>query len=195
MKRILVILGHPRVKSFCGALAEAYVRGARRKGARVTYLKLSELSFDPVGAHDQKGFILERDLERAQHLIRTSDHVVFVYPTWWGSAPALLKGFLDRVLTPGFAFRYGRSGWGWHRLLKGRTARIITTTGGPWILNHFVYGAAGIKMIRWASMWFSGIYPTKLTEFSGANMKMASHEKRIKWIRKTERIGEIDALK
>jgi NAD(P)H-dependent FMN reductase len=69
----------------------------------------------------------EDDMRRAQRLIQWADHLVFVYPTWWGTVPALLKGFLDRVLTAGFAFNEIKGGTGYEPLLKGRSARLITT--------------------------------------------------------------------
>lgn len=194
MKKIVVILGHPRATSYCDELALSYTRGARKAGARVKYVKLIDLHFDAVKAHDYRGApALERDLVEMQKLITWADHIVFVYPTWWGSAPALLKGFLDRVLTSGFAFKYRKDGLGWHKFLKGRSARLITTTGGPWVLNHVVYRAPGIKMLKWASLWFSGIWPVRVTEFNGLNTKWVSHAKKSRWIVKAERIGKRDA--
>jgi len=63
------------------------------------------MHFDPnVHADSPEHQPLEPDLVAAQRDIHWAEHVVFVYPTWWGTYPALLKGFLDRVLTPGFAF-------------------------------------------------------------------------------------------
>lgn len=192
--KILVILGHPRVKSYCGALADAYVHGARSRKATVRYVKLADLKFDAVGAYDYRGAPpMEKDLVKMQKLIQWAEHIVFVYPTWWGSAPALLKGFLDRILTPGFAFKYRANGLGWHKLLKGRSARVITTTGGPWVLNHIVYRAPGIKMMRWASLWFSGFWPICVTEYSSLNTKWISAEKKTRWLEHAQRVGEKDA--
>ncbi len=193
MKKILVILGHPRTASYCGELAKAYVSGARSAKADVKYIKLNDLTFDAVGAHDHREARLEPDLVKMQKAILWAEHIVVIYPTWWGSAPALLKGFLDRVLTSGFAFKYRKNGWGWHRYLKGRSARIITTTGGPWALNHIIYRAPGIHMIKWASFWFSGIGPTCVTEFSSLNAPWTSMKKKKKGIEKARQLGEKDA--
>ncbi len=193
-KRVLVLLGHPRVKSYCAELAAAYVRGVRKGGADVKYVKLIDLHFDAIGAHDYRSApSLERDLVKMQQLIKWCEHFVVVYPTWWGSAPALLKGFFDRVLTSGFAFKYREDGWGWEKLLKGRSARIITTTGGPWALNHFIYHAPGIKSLKWATFWFSGIWPVRVAEFNGLNTKWMTEVKRKRWIKDVEQIGERDA--
>lgn len=182
------------MKSYCGALADAYVTEARRNKAKVVYIKLVDLKFDAVGAYDYKQSpALEPDLQKMQKLILWAEHIVFVYPTWWGGPPALLKGFLDRVLTPGFAFKYRRGNWKWDRLLKGRTARIITTTGGPWIINHLIYRVPGVKMIRWAALWFSGIGPTRVTEITSLNTPWTSEKKKSHLISRAERAGERDA--
>ena len=106
-KNILVILGHPDTDSFCGALCKAYIDSAKKHGSEVRQLHLGELKFDPVL---WKGYNkiqeLEPDLVNAQELIQWSNHIVFVYPNWWGAMPALMKGFFDRVFLPGFAFKY-----------------------------------------------------------------------------------------
>src|ERR1035438_5316299 len=121
--RCLLILGHPRRDSFCGALFDACAAGALQAGVECRELILSEMSFDrDVHALSPEQQGLEPDLVRAQHDIEWADHLILVYPTWWGTYPALLKGFLDRVLTPGFAFRHVNHDT-WDKLLRGRTTR------------------------------------------------------------------------
>src|SRR5256885_16433644 len=66
---------------------------------------------------------LEPDLQRAQADILWASHLAWAYPTWWGGLPALLKGFIDRIFLPGFAFKYRKGSVLWDRLLAGRTAR------------------------------------------------------------------------
>jgi len=103
--KVLVILGHPRKDSYNAALAESYVAGARAAGAHVEYLHVADLHFDlHVQIHSPQDQFEEKDLKEAKRLIKWADHLVFVYPTWWGNMPALLKGFIDRVLVLGFAF-------------------------------------------------------------------------------------------
>ena len=111
--KVLVVVGHPRRASLAGALAAAYAAGARRAGAVVELLELARLEFDPnVRTRVFADQSVEADLRRAAALIAWAEHLVFVYPTWWGTMPALLKGFLDRVLAPGFAFEEtGGSGY------------------------------------------------------------------------------------
>src|SRR5690625_6907499 len=76
----------------------------------------------------------EPDIDYARQCIEEADHLVFVYPTWWATMPAILKGFLDRVLLPGFAFEEKERNTDWTQLLRGKTAQLITTMDTPlWV--------------------------------------------------------------
>src|SRR5690606_22204917 len=104
---IVVIAGHPDAESYCGALARAYAAGAEAGGASVRLIDLSAVTFEPILKFGYRQRTeLEPALVEAQQLIKQARQLVFVYPTWWGAMPAILKGFLDRILLPGFAFRY-----------------------------------------------------------------------------------------
>jgi len=104
-KRILVILGHPVTDSFCGALSKSYIDGAQAAGNDVRFIALGSVAFDPVLRNGYAiAQALEPDLASAQAMISWAQHIVFVYPLWWGAMPALLKGFIDRVFLRGFAF-------------------------------------------------------------------------------------------
>ena len=126
--KITVLLGHPDVDSYCGSLARAYSDAARSAGAEVREINLAELTFDPVLWHGYREIQqLEPDLLDAQDALRWADVLVFAYPTWWGGAPALLKGFVDRVFLPGFAFKYRENSRFWDRLLVGRSGRLLVS--------------------------------------------------------------------
>ena len=104
--RVLIVLGHPRSDSLCGALAKAYADGACAAGCEVEVVGIGGLDFEPdVLARSPVAQALEPDLARARALITWAEHIVVVFPNWWGTMPARLKGLLDRVLIPGFAFR------------------------------------------------------------------------------------------
>lgn len=82
---ILMINGHPDPESYCRALSDAYIQGARRSGSDVNLLDLSQMEFNPNLRYGyRKRTELEEDLVKAQELIRQADHLVFVYPLWWG---------------------------------------------------------------------------------------------------------------
>jgi putative NADPH-quinone reductase len=188
MKRTLLILGHPDTNSLCGALADAYQKGAVEGGGELRRINLGELSFDPIlhkGYHEIQE--LEPALKKAQDDILWAEHLVLVYPVWWGLYPALLKGFLDRTLLPGFAFKYKENSPWWNKLLKGRSARLITTMDAPYLYQWFMYGDSAHKAIKKATLEFCGIKPVKITSFS--QVKFADDKKRAGWIKQAEELG------
>ena len=161
---VLVIVGHPRAGSLCHALAEQYMLGAAEAGATLERLDLRELSFSrDVDERDMSQQPTEPDIAVARRLLEWAHHVVFVYPTWWGTMPSLLKGFLDRVLLPGFAFRHADNAFGYVGLLKGRSAHVITTMDTPGLVYRFVYGSPGHKAMKRATLGFCGIAPVRGT--------------------------------
>jgi putative NADPH-quinone reductase len=105
--RLLILNAHPDEGSFSDAIAAAYVEGARAEGHEVRSVALRDLKFDLVlrgSFHGTKP--LEPNIAEQQESIRWCQHLVVVSPNWWRSAPALLKGYIDRVFLPGFAVHY-----------------------------------------------------------------------------------------
>jgi putative NADPH-quinone reductase/1,4-dihydroxy-2-naphthoate octaprenyltransferase len=181
---VLIINGHPRKGSFSEALVEAYAGGAITAGVNVTILNLADLSFNPnVITPSPNMQYHEEDILRSQQLIATADHLVFVYPTWWGTMPALLKGFLDRVFTPGFAFEEIEGGvTGYGKLLRGKSAAIISTMDTPLFINRWVNKSPGNNALKKATLQFCGIDPVQITNFSP--LKKADDKKRQRWLEK-----------
>lgn len=136
MKR-LVIVANPRPNSFSHQLAEAYKEGAVQAGAYVTMLDLyaTDLQLDFLRPETKTEFDEQQPIRQAlQEILREADEVLIFHPLWWGGPPAVLKNYLDQVLTPGFAYRrVVRTGlaerlWPSHqRLLKGRSIRLYVT--------------------------------------------------------------------
>ncbi|EPJ89950.1 MULTISPECIES: NAD(P)H-dependent oxidoreductase [Pseudomonas] len=187
-KRILMIFGTPKSASFGHALGEAYALGARSEGHVVRMLKLGELDFDPV-LHNgyEQSQNLEHDLLEAQREIHWAEHLVFVYPVWWGGLPSVLSGFLDRVLMPGFAFKaHGRKHIS-NELLRGRTAELLVTMDTPPRYFRWVYGAPAHRQMVRTVLAFCGIKTKRLTEF--APIRISSEEQRQQWLRKAEMLG------
>ncbi|SFR63713.1 Putative NADPH-quinone reductase (modulator of drug activity B) [Marinobacter daqiaonensis] len=185
---VLVILGHPRTDSFCAALAEAFCRGSRAAGVQLRRLDLAGLDFDShlhmPSPNDQP---LEDDLCRARELFLWADHLVIVYPTWWGGAPALLKGFLDRLMAPGFAFRTCEGGIGYEGLLQGRSAQLITTMDTPPLVHRLLYRQPGKNALARATLGFCGIRPVRSLVFG--SVKNASANQREAWLGRAEQQG------
>jgi len=189
MKNVLIIESNPVTDSFNGTLAEAYRKGALAAGADVRVIHLNEMRFDPnlSGGYRDK-MELEPDLLEAQEFIKWAEHVVFVYPIWWGGPPALLKGFLDRILQPGFGFKYKKGSPLPEQLLKGRTARLITTMDGPHWYFKFIQGQPGHNMMKNSILRFCGIKPVGITAVG--QVGKLSAERRQSWAGKIERLGQ-----
>ncbi len=157
MSQTLIIQAHPDPKSFNAQLAQRYADAMQKTGHTATILSLGALDFDPVlraGFSDQQA--LEPDLQRAQALIKEAKHLVWVYPTWWGHWPALLKGFIDRVFLPGWAFKNTGKALP-EPLLKGRTARILSTMDSPWWWYWLAHGRAGHRALKHATLQYVGV--------------------------------------
>lgn len=147
---VLLIMGHPRHDSLCAALADAYAEGARQAGMEIRTLVLADLDFDPhVRVDSLENQELEPDLQRAAQWLEWAEHLVFVYPTWWGTMPALLKGFLDRPVMPGTAFRfYGPGAGDWEGPWAGKPGQLITTMDTPPPIYRWLYRAPGTHAMR-----------------------------------------------
>ena len=129
--------------------------------------------------------MIEGDLRRGRELIAWADHLAFVYPTWWGTMPALLKGFLDRALAPGFAF--AEEGAGFVPLLGGRSAELLTTMDTPGWVWRWIYGAPGDKALARATLGFCGIKVAHIARFGP--IKDSSAEQRRAWLSEARRRG------
>lgn len=185
--RCLLILAHPRRDSLCGALFEAYAGGALQAGAECRELILSEMHFDPdVHATSPELQPLEPDLMRAQRDIAWAEHLVFIYPTWWGTFPALLKGFLDRTMTPGFAFHHVSNG-NWDKLLAGRTADLITTMDTPPLVYRLVYRAPGNQALARATLGYCGLHTARIETFGPVITSSAAQ--RSQWLARARDSG------
>ena len=187
-KRILMIVGTPKADSLCHALGEAYAVGARREGHVVRQLKLGDMQFDPV-LHDgyAQSQNLEPDLLEAQRQIHWAEHLVFVYPVWWGGLPALLKGFFDRVFLPGFAFKYRNRSQLWDKLLTGRTADLLVTMDTPPWYYRWIYRDPGISQIRATILQFCGIRPVRVSRVGA--VRSSSPEQRNRWLALAAELG------
>ena len=188
--KITAILGHPLTDSFCAALLDAYVTGARGAGAEVRLHKLAEKTFDPLLHHAyRKRQELEPDLLAVQEDITWAEHLLFAFPVWWGVPPALMKGFFDRVFLPGFAYRFPEDGGVFQeKLLVGRSARVLCTMDSPPWYYRFLVGAPGLKMMKNSILKFCGVAPVRITSFG--SVKLSTAERRAKWLEKAKKLGE-----
>ncbi len=187
-KRVLVLAGNPKEKSFSNKLAEIYADAAK-KSHEVRVLKLSDMDFNPdlfVGYDDKQD--LEKSLEYFQTALAWSDHFVIIAPIWWGTVPAKLKGLIDRTFLPGFAFSYESGNSKPIQLLSGKTARIIMTMDTPPWYYRLVQGAPALKQLAISTLKFAGFISVKNTMLGP--MISATEASKIKWASVIEKLGE-----
>lgn len=187
-KNILIIHGHPDAESYCAALGDAYKKGAESNGGEVEEIVLRELDFD-LNLHFgyRKRTELEPCLIEAQEKISNADHLVFIYPLWWGAYPALLKGFIDRVFLPGFAFQKRENSVWWDKYLTGKSARIICTMDQPPWYFRLINSAPAHHAMKKLTLHFSGIKPVRIT--SVGPIRLSKDSFREKWLKKIEKLG------
>lgn len=167
LRRILIILGHPAQThpSFCEKIALTYKAEAEAAGYIVEMVRAAELKFDPILHEGYKGEQLpEEDIKSLQRKISDAEHIVFVYPLWQLMIPALLKGVLERTLTPGFAYALKAANPLRAGLLQGKSARLIQTMGMPAFAYRLFFGAHGAKALA-GILRFCGMGPIRITYF------------------------------
>ena len=166
---VLIIYAHPNHESFNYAILRQ-VQNAVSKAHSVTTLDLYEQGFDPI--------LRFAETEKYRDLISKADHIIFIFPIWWSGMPAILKGFIDRVFTAGFAYSYKKTGLKGH--LLGKSAWIITTHNTPSFVVPFAedYG----KVLKNQILKPCGISPVKLTGLTP--VEKTSDEKRREFLDK-----------
>ncbi len=167
-QRILIIQGHPDASQphLCHALAEAYAAGAREAGHEVRTVEVAALEFPLLRSQREwESGSLPATLAQAQQDISWGQHLVLFFPLWLGDMPALLKGFLEQVARPGFAFSTeGGGGAAFSRKgLSGRSARIVVTMGMPSLVYRWYFRAHSIKSLERNILGFVGIAPVSAT--------------------------------
>ena len=165
-QRLLLIQGHPDALThhLCHALEDAYAQGAHTAGHEVRRVAVAQLDFPILRSQQawQEGD-LPPALVQAQADITWAQHLVLFFPLGLGDMPALLKGFLEQVARPGFAFGpekgnpFGKKG------LTGRSARVVVTMGMPALVYRWYFRAHSIKSLERNVLGFVGIAPVNET--------------------------------
>lgn len=164
-RRIVLLDAHPDPAPchFVHALADAYADAARGAGHELRRINLGKLDFPllrkPANWIEGKA---PEVIAAAQDDLEWAEHLVIVYPLWLGDVPALLKGFLEQAMRPGFAL--GMRGKGFpKKLLRGRSARVVVTMGMPALFYRMVYRAHSLKSLERNILRFVGYRPVEQT--------------------------------
>lgn len=144
-ERALIILAHPDPHSFNHAIAQECRDALLKSGRRVDFHDLYAEGFDPLLPAHEIPREAELDPALARHCeeLASADAIVIVHPNWWGQSPAALKGWVDRVMRPGVAYRFDErdSGEGVPvGLLRARVAVVFNTSNTPCERELEVFG-------------------------------------------------------
>lgn len=183
-----IIYAHPYNGSFNNGILERVVKAHEDKGKKYQVIDLNKEEFNPVFTKEElalfsKGRSNYSKVLEYQEYIKNSDEVVFIFPIWWSSMPAILKGFLDKVLLVDFAYTMGKSG------LKGKLNQIkkstvITSAEAPkWYIKYII--GSGLKDLLNGSIRGTGMAKAKWLHIDF--IKGSKEEKREKFLNKVEK--------
>lgn len=159
--KVLLLDGHPDEGRLTTHLLEIYAR-ALPADAEITRIAVRDLAFDPNLRRGYKQRTdWEPDIHRIAEALDACDHLVVGFPMWWSAEPAQLKGLLDRVLLPGFAFAYRSNSNLWDALLEGRSADVIVTMDTPPLFLRMIYGHAIVRRWKAQVLGFVGFKPVR----------------------------------
>lgn len=155
---MLIIYAHPNKHGHCGYILNMVTEKLNKAKIDFEILDLYEMNYDPILKQEEHytsgNYKISEANKIIQEKIKNTDKFIFIYPTWWQNMPAILKGFLDRVFTPKFAYEFVNKLP--KKLLKGK-ALIFTTTGGPRIFTYFIAKDRAIKVLTRDTLNFCGI--------------------------------------
>jgi NAD(P)H dehydrogenase (quinone) len=188
----LVILAHPYAKSYCHALYQRVTQQLEQAGHTVDRLHLDEENFDPVMrsadlAVYSRGQSADPAVPAYQARIEAAEQLVFIFPIWWEVMPALLKGFLDKVFTNGWAYtpsRFGVTG----RLKHIQRAVVVTTMNTPKWAYRWLYGDAVQRALVRGTLRKCGVQKVQWIALSPVSH--ATDAKRTAWL---EQVGNMFA--
>ena len=188
MAKIAIVVGNPLTDSYSEALGRAYLRGAESGGHEAKLFVLADMNFDAILREGYRRLqALEPDLAIAREAFIACDHVVFVFPLWLGDMPALMKGFLERLVQPDLLAIQASGGKASWKVFKGKSARVIMTMGMPGWFYRWYLGAHALKLLKRNILHFTGISPVRSTVYG--MIEAAGDDKRKQWLREVEALG------
>jgi len=187
--RISVILAHPHKGSFNHAIAGTSVDVLRQNGHDVFFHDLYEEKFDPVLQAEEipKAAELPHEIEQHCREIAEADVIIIIHPNWWGQPPAILKGWVDRVIRPGVAYEFleGDAGEGVPRgLLKARSAIVFNTSNTETQREKNVFGDPLEAIWKQCIFGLCGVENVHRRMFN--IIVVSSNEQRAQWLEEVQ---------
>jgi len=189
--RVLVILGHPSPESFNAAIARTVVSRIRQNGHKPIFHDLYAEGFDPLlpASEIARDATLPPKIAAHCRELAEADGVVVVHPNWWGQPPAILKGWIDRVIRPGLAYQFeeGDSGEGVPvGLLKARAAVVLNTSNTSEPRENEIFGDPLERLWKDCIFDFCGVKNFYRRMFR--IVCVSSPEKRAEWLAEADEI-------
>ena len=187
--KISVILAHPNRNSFNHAIAENAVFQIKRNGHHAVFHDLYAEKFDSILPEDEipSDALLPAEIGLHCNEIKAADGIIIVHPNWWGQPPAILKGWIDRVIRPGVAYNFleGDMGEGVPTgLLKARAAIVFNTSNTPGVREEEVFGDP--LQVIWKNCIFDLCGVPKFDREMFSVVVTSTHEMRKEWLKKVE---------
>ncbi|MFD1441124.1 NAD(P)H-dependent oxidoreductase [Lacticaseibacillus hegangensis] len=193
MTNTVIVTSHPYDGSFCHALMASAKAGAEKAGNTVDVIDLEADGFDPVmHSKDLIGFLKHKaqDPQAIDYIerVKAADHLILIFPIWWELMPAMMKGFIDKVVFPGETFNYTKGGMGMASNLPNlKSTTIMTTMNTPKSLYRWVFGNAIQRALVRGTFVKMGL---KHVKWMSCNMvKKSSDAKRQGWLKQANVIG------
>lgn len=156
----LIIYSHPKTPGHNPQILSDVTAQLKKRNETYEVLDLYGMGYDPI-LHEKEHYTagnkaISAQNKRIQQKITDATHLIFIYPLWWDSMPAILKGFFDRVFTSPFAFKFKKSGIP-EQHLKGKRSAVFVTQGGPWFYYRLILKNRGLKIVTKDILGFCGI--------------------------------------
>lgn len=189
---ILIVFNHPYEGSYCNSLLNAVQNGLKLASHSIDLIHLDKEEFNPVmSAEDLKAFRDRKPVDAQvisyQERLQNADHLIFIFPIWWELMPALMKGFIDKVIFPGLAYDYANnSNTRMKPLLKKiKGVTVITTMNTPGFIYRWLFGNAIQRALIRGTFWKLGYKNRKWISYN--RVKMVNQSKREAWLHKLEK--------
>lgn len=191
--RIAVYLAHPRAESFNRKIFDAVVDELRGRGVDVVAHDLYAEGFDPVLSAAETDTVSEIPLaadelvRRQQDELPTLDALVFVHPNWWGMPPAILTGWVQRVLAPAVAYKLDTTQGRPIGLLRAQRALVLNTSDTPIEREQEIFGDPLERIWSACVLPFVGIEKPERVVFR--TVSDATEDMRAAWLREARRLA------
>lgn len=184
--RVAIVFNHPYEGSFGNAILNAVTKGLEKASHQVDLMHLDNDGFNPVMSKaDLKAFVEHKPIDPQvidyNERLKKADYLMFIFPIWWDLMPAMTKGFIDRVLSPGVVYEHHPRGFGLLPLLKNlKGVTVITTMNKPKIMYSLLIGNLIKKAMIKSVFKTMGYKNLKWVSFN--MVKAVSQKKRETWL-------------